>query len=144
MRKISLSDSPNQNNLIKIGGREYKSLNKLILMNNRPIYQKLFLLQGYWEESLYTPPSEGSIKKDIEFIKKFGFNGLRTHQKAFDPVFLHWCDKMGLIVWGELGNTYAFSFDSQIKFLTQYAEMVNRDFNHPSIIVSFFSIKFRP
>ncbi|TFF88549.1 MAG: hypothetical protein EU550_01090, partial [Promethearchaeota archaeon] len=134
MRKVSLSDSPNQNNLIKIGGREYKSFNKLILINNKPIYQKLLLLQGYWEKSLYTPPSEESIKKDIEFIKKFGFNGLRTHQKAFDPVFLYWCDKMGVLVWGELGNSYAFSFDSQIKFLTQYAEMVNRDFSHPSII----------
>ncbi|MCK5343628.1 MAG: glycoside hydrolase family 2, partial [Candidatus Heimdallarchaeota archaeon] len=80
MRKISVSE-------VKQGD------NKQILLNDRLIYQKLFLVQGYWPEGLYTAPSEDAIKKDIQFIKDFGFNGLRTHQKAFDPRFLYWCDK---------------------------------------------------
>ncbi|MFW9876955.1 MAG: glycoside hydrolase family 2 protein, partial [Candidatus Thorarchaeota archaeon] len=81
MRKISISDLKS----------EY---NKQILLNNNPIYQKLFLVQGYWPEGLYTAPSDEDIIKDIQYIKDFGFNGLRTHQKASDPRFLYWCDKM--------------------------------------------------
>ncbi|MEJ2248150.1 MAG: glycoside hydrolase family 2 TIM barrel-domain containing protein [Candidatus Lokiarchaeota archaeon] len=134
MRKISVSEPP-INNKVKIGQKEFDSYNKLILLNNEPIYQKLFLVQGYWEESFYTPPSEEAIKKDIDLVKEFGFNGIRTHQKVFDPRFLYWCDKKGVLVWSEIGSMYAFSHKSQQKFLNQYLEMVNRDFNHPSIIV---------
>ena len=122
LRKISISD---------IEQRE----NKQILLNNKPLYQKLFLVQGYWADGLYTAPSESDIVKDIQYIKDFGFNGLRTHQKAFDPLFLHWCDKMGVLVWGEIGNARRFTVYSQMRLLNEFIEEVERDYNHPSIIV---------
>jgi len=121
LRKISISD---------IEQRE----NKQILLNNKPLYQKLFLVQGYWADGLYTAPSESDIVKDIQYIKDFGFNGLRTHQKAFDPLFLHWCDKMGVLVWGEIGNARRFTVNSQMRLLNEFIEEVERDYNHPSII----------
>lgn len=121
MRKISISDLKSE-------------FNRQILLNNEPIYQKLFLVQGYWPEGLYTAPTEDDIVKDIQFIKAFGFNGLRTHQKAFDPRFLYWCDKLGVLVWGEIGNSFIFTVDSQMRLLNEFIEEINRDFNHPSII----------
>ena len=117
MRKVSIGD------------------NGKILLNNKPFYQKLVLIQGYWPDGLYTAPSEDAIKVDIKYIKSFGFNGLRAHQKVFDPQFLYWCDKEGLLVWSELGSNYVYSTCAQKKFITQYIEMIERDFNHPSIIV---------
>lgn len=121
LRKISVSD---------INQKE----NKQILLNNKPLYQKLFLVQGYWPEGLYTAASEKDIIKDIQYIKDFGFNGLRTHQKAFDPRFLYWCDKMGVLVWGEIGNTFRFTIDSQTRLLNEFVDEIERDYNHPSII----------
>ncbi|MFW9823652.1 MAG: glycoside hydrolase family 2 protein [Candidatus Thorarchaeota archaeon] len=121
LRKISISDNSQQKN-------------RIILLNNKPIYQKLFLVQGYWPNGLYTAPSEEAIKKDIQFIKDFGFNGLRTHQKAFDPLFLHWCDKKGVLVWGEIGNARTFTVNSQMNLLTEFVKEIERDYNHPSII----------
>jgi hypothetical protein len=109
--------------------------NGKITLNNKPIYQKLVLVQGYWPESLYTAPSDEAIRLDIQYIKNFGFNGLRTHQKAFDPRFLYWCDREGLLVWSEMGSNYAYSIEAQKRFINQYIEMIDRDFNHPSIIV---------
>ncbi len=120
MRKISISEQENKN--------------KQILLNYKPLYQKLFLVQGYWPDSLYTPPSDDHIKKDIQYVLDFGFNGLRTHQKAFDPRFLYWCDKMGVLVWGEIGNAYRFSVESQLKLINEFVAEVERDYNHPSII----------
>jgi beta-galactosidase/beta-glucuronidase len=122
MRKISLSDKKT-------------SQTRQVLLNNKPIYQKLFLVQGYWPDGLYTAPSDEAIKQDIQFIKDFGFNGLRTHQKTFDPRFLYWCDKMGVLVWGEIGNAYRFNVESQMLLLNEFVREIERDFNHPSIIV---------
>ncbi len=121
MRKISLSDAPT-------------GTNKRVLLNNKPIYQKLFLVQGYWPDGLYTAPSDDAIKLDIQYIKDFGFNGLRTHQKVFDPRFLYWCDKMGVLVWGEIGNAFQFSSRAQLNIINEFAAEINRDYNHPSII----------
>ena len=119
MRKISLGDGNNQ---------------KRIFLNDKPLYQKLFLVQGYWPDSLYTPPSDEHIKRDIQFVIDFGFNGLRTHQKTFDPRFLYWCDKMGVLVWGEIGNCYRFSVKSQLRLINEFIAEIERDYNHPSII----------
>jgi beta-galactosidase/beta-glucuronidase len=121
MRKISISERKDDKQ-------------KQILLNNKPIYQKLFLVQGYWPKGLYTAPSEGDIIKDIQLIKDFGFNGLRTHQKAFDPRFLYWCDRLGVLVWGEIGNVFVFTVDSQMRLLSEFVSEIERDFNHPSII----------
>ena len=119
MRKISLGDGNKQ---------------KRIFLNDKLLYQKLFLVQGYWPDSLYTPPSDEHIKKDIQFVIDFGFNGLRTHQKTFDPRFLYWCDKMGVLVWGEIGNCYRFSVKSQLRLINEFVAEIERDYNHPSII----------
>ncbi|MHA2037790.1 MAG: glycoside hydrolase family 2 protein [Promethearchaeota archaeon] len=121
MRKISISGLKPE-------------FNKQILLNNEPIYQKLFLVQGYWADGLYTAPTEDDILKDVQYVKDFGFNGLRTHQKAFDPRFLYWCDKLGVLVWGEIGNSFIFTVNSQMRLLNQFVEEISRDFNHPSII----------
>ena len=121
MRKISISD---------YGNKKHQ-----ILLNGEPLYQKLFLVQGYWPDSLYTPPTEDHIIKDIQYVIDFGFNGLRTHQKAFDPRFLYWCDKMGVLVWGEIGNAFRFSVKSQLRLINEFVAEVERDYNHPSIIV---------
>ncbi|MFX1323666.1 MAG: glycoside hydrolase family 2 protein [Promethearchaeota archaeon] len=121
MRKVSIS-------------KNIEELNKRILLNDNPFYQKLFLVQGYWPKGLYTAPSDEDIIKDIQYVKDFGFNGLRTHQKAFDPRFLYWCDKRGVVVWGEIGNSFTFTLDSQKRLVNEFIAEIERDFNHPSII----------
>ncbi|HHU02211.1 MAG TPA: glycoside hydrolase family 2 [Christensenellaceae bacterium] len=105
-----------------------------VLLNNMPIYQRLVLDQGYWEESLLTPPSAEAIKKDVELIKAFGFNGVRKHQKIEDPRFYYWCDRLGLLCWGELPSAYEFNIASMNKLSRDMSEFIRRDYNHPSII----------
>ena len=94
----------------------------------------MVLDQGYWPESLLTPPSEEAILYDIKMTKAFGFNGARKHQKVEDPRWLYWADKMGLIVWGEMANAQQYSEAYVARFTAEWLEVLNRDFNHPSII----------
>ena len=105
-----------------------------ILLNNREYYQKLVLDQGYWEESLLTPPSDEAIKFDIEMTKKLGFNGARKHQKIEDPRYYYWADKLGLLVWGELPSAYTFNPLETERLSHEMMEFINRDYNHPSIV----------
>ena len=91
------------------GMRKISVHNGQLLLNNRPYFQRLVLDQGYWRDTLLTPPSEEAIKKDIELTKAMGFNGARKHQKIEDPRYYYWADKLGLLVWGEMPSAYEFN-----------------------------------
>lgn len=105
------------------------------LLNGRPYYLRLILNQGYWADTLMTPPSSGDLKRDIELIKSAGFNGVRMHQKIEDPNFLYWADRLGLLVWGEMPSAYRFTHESVKRIMKEWAEVIDRDINHPCIVV---------
>ena len=105
-----------------------------VLLNNRPLYQRLILDQGYWEESGITAPSVEALEKDIDRVLEMGYNGLRKHQKIEDERFLYLCDEKGVLVWSEMPSTYAFN-DVAIRNLTkEWLDIVEQQYNHPSII----------
>jgi beta-galactosidase/beta-glucuronidase len=116
------------------GMRKISVKGDMILLNNKPLYQKLILDQGYWPESLITPPSDKAIKYDIEMTKKMGFNGARKHQKIEDPRYYYWADRLGLLVWGEVPSAYNFNSEEIENITTEFLDFINRDFNHPCII----------
>lgn len=117
------------------GMRKVSVENGVFLLNNRPYYQKLVLDQGYWPQSLMTAPTDEAFIKDIALIKEMGFNGLRMHQKAEDPRFYYHADRMGLLVWGEIGSAYIYSREYAQRFYQEWTECVLRDYNHPCIVV---------
>ena len=90
--------------------------------------------QGYWPDTLITPPSDEAIREDLEWTKKFGFNGARKHQKIEDPRYYYWADKMGVLVWGELPSPYTFTDETVENLTVTMQEFIRRDFNHPCII----------
>ncbi|MFD2115311.1 glycoside hydrolase family 2 protein [Paenibacillus yanchengensis] len=105
-----------------------------ILLNNQPFYQRLILDQGYWQDSHLTPPSEEAIIDDIKNIMAMGYNGVRKHQKIEDARFLYWCDVLGVVVWSEAAATYEFNDEAVKRFTTEWIDIVNQHYNHPSII----------
>lgn len=106
-----------------------------VTINGRPTYLKLVLDQGYWPESILTPPSDEAIQYDIRVTKEMGFNGARKHQKVEDPRYLYWADKMGFLVSGEMANSQGFDAEYAAAFNREWIEAVERDYNHPSIII---------
>ncbi|WP_330695242.1 glycoside hydrolase family 2 protein, partial [Lacrimispora sp.] len=88
------------------GMREIRIDGPNILLNGAPLYQRLILDQGYWEETHLTPPDEDALIEDIDKIHALGYNGLRKHQKVEDERFLYWCDVKGMLVWSEAPAAY--------------------------------------
>ena len=116
------------------GLRKISIQNGKIFLNNEELYLKLVLDQGYWKESHLTPISEDAIIKDIDIVLKYGYNGIRKHQKNEDERFLYWCDVKGVLVWSEMANCYEFNDKSIKSFTNQWIKVVNQNYNHPSII----------
>jgi beta-galactosidase/beta-glucuronidase len=116
------------------GLRSITLKNGRIHINNKPYYLKMILDQGYWPDGGMTAPSDEALKKDIELTKKFGFNGSRKHQKVEDPRWLYWCDKLGLVVWGEMANAKEWSHKGEELLMAEWTRAVRRDSNHPCII----------
>jgi len=117
------------------GFRSIAAQDGKVLLNGNPVFLKTVLDQGYWPESNLTPPDDEAIQADIRITKELGFNGIRKHQKVEDPRYLYWCDKMGLLVSGEMANAYLFDVEAVRRITHEWIEVIKRDYNHPCIII---------
>lgn len=107
-----------------------------IYLNNKPVFLRLVLDQGFYPDGIWTAPSDEALKNDILMSQAVGFNGARLHQKVFEERFHYWADKLGYLTWGE-SSSWGFDVnreDATRNFVTEWQEIVVRDRNHPSII----------
>jgi len=119
------------------GLREVQYDGYKFLLNGKSVFQKLVLDQGHYPEGIYTAKDEEELVRDITLAMKLGFNGGRLHQKVFEKRYLYHCDRLGYMVWGEYpswGIDYNTLKDYG-KVAGEWTEVVERDFNHPSIVV---------
>jgi beta-galactosidase/beta-glucuronidase len=104
------------------------------LLNDRPYDVRSVLDQGYWPGSHLAAPSYDAHRREVELIKELGFTAARMHQKIEDPRFLYWADRLGLLVWGEAPNAYAFSPTAVQRLMREWMDAVERDISHPCIV----------
>lgn len=116
---------------------------KAVLINGRPVFQRLVLDQGYYPDGLMTAPSDEALLRDVELSIAAGFNGARLHQKVFEERFLFHADRLGYLVWCEFGDWGAIEEGSSRRgeyqqptpnFVSQWLEALERDYSHPSIV----------
>lgn len=112
-----------------------------VLINGKPVFQRLVLDQGYYPDGIMTAPSDAALVRDIELSMAAGFNGARLHQKVFEERFLYHADRLGYLVWGEFADWGCSGqgphHDHQRPgptYITQWLEALQRDYSHPSII----------
>ncbi len=73
-------------------------------LNGRPILLRGVLEQGYWPESLMTPPSDEALLYDIQEAHELGFNMMRMHVKIESERWYYHCDRTGMLVWQDMVN----------------------------------------
>lgn len=105
------------------------------MLNGRPYPLRMVLDQGYWPDTLLSAPSDAALRRDVELAKAMGFNGVRKHQKIEDPRYLYWADRLGLLVWEEMPSAYRFSPRAIRRMVREWADVIDRDYSHPCIIV---------
>lgn len=106
------------------------------MLNGKSVFQRLVLDQGYYADGIYTAKDAAQFAHDIALSKALGFNGARLHQKVFEQRFLYECDKAGYLVWCEFPSWGMKCDDIKALgvFVSQWSEVVEQYFNHPSII----------
>ncbi|MEI6678120.1 MAG: sugar-binding domain-containing protein [Mariniphaga sp.] len=107
-----------------------------LYLNNKPVFLRFVLDQGFYPEGIWTAPTDAALKQDIQLSMDAGFNGARLHQKVFEQRFHYWADKLGYLTWGESSSWGITnnSIESARNFLSEWNEIVLRDRSFPSII----------
>jgi beta-galactosidase/beta-glucuronidase len=124
-----------------------------MMLNNKFLFQFGPLDQGWWPDGLYTAPTDGALRFDIEKTKEMGFNMIRKHVKVEPARWYYHADQLGMLVWqdmpsGDLGNRwdsrpgiYGRATDknrtpeSEQIYRTEWAEIMKDFYHFPSIVV---------
>ncbi|MHC4355870.1 MAG: glycoside hydrolase family 2 protein, partial [Planctomycetota bacterium] len=120
------------------GLRKFHIEGNKFYLNNKPFFVRHVLDQGFYPDGIWTAPSDTVLKADIELSLAVGFNGARLHQKVFEERFHYWADRLGYVTWGEFcdwGGSHSFANPQGVhNHQREWAEVVMRDLNHPSIV----------
>ena len=136
VRLTLLNDSTDEPDevLSYTGLREVSVVDGHLCLNGAPIYLRGVLDQGYFPEGWYTAPSDDDFRRDVELTISMGFNCARKHQKAEDPRYLYWADRLGLMVWAEMPSGRVFSSELVESLTEEWINLIKRDRANPSII----------
>jgi hypothetical protein len=106
-----------------------------LVLNGQVLYLRGALDQDYYPELIYTPFSDAELEAQFQKAKHMGLNCLRTHIKITDPRYYDAADRVGLLIWTELPNWQDLTESAKRRARETLAGMVERDWNHPSIII---------
>jgi hypothetical protein len=127
---------------VRYGIRTIRPDGTRLLVDDVPYRMKSVLVQGFRADTLYAEGTRQQIIDEVLAAKRMGFNTLRLHIKAFDPVYLDVCDELGMfahcdlpvaepIAHEELGDGSEVS----ARAVEAVTEQIHRDRNHPCILL---------
>ena len=139
MELLDESGKPLQQISSRMGFKETEIRHQVFYLNGKPI--KINAIDSHMQHSENGHAmDEATIRKDMEILKQFNFNGVRTSH--YPPVnkYLELADEYGLYIIDEAGTeAHATEFlSNDQKFLPMYLERVQklvlRDRNHPCVL----------
>ena len=117
------------------GFRSIEARNGKFFLNGEPFYMRGALDQDYYPEGICTPPSLEFLEDQLRKAKALGLNLLRCHIKVPDPRYYEVADRLGMLIWTEIPNVATFTENSARRMRETMQGIVERDGNHPSIII---------
>ncbi|RLD19143.1 MAG: beta-galactosidase, partial [Bacteroidetes bacterium] len=133
-----------QHTNLKIGFRSSEIKNGQLLVNGKPVYLKGVNLHEHHEHNGHVVDKE-TMRRDVELMKKFNVNAVRTSHYPQPEYWYDLCDEYGIYVVDEAnieshGMGYgdkSLAKDSSWReaHLERTIRMLERDKNHPSVII---------
>ncbi|MEU6860114.1 sugar-binding domain-containing protein [Glycomyces sp. NPDC046736] len=117
------------------GLRHFETRGEELYLNGERVYMRGVLDQGYWPDTGLTAPDAASLLRELDLARGLGYNLVRKHLKFEEPLWLHEADRTGMLVWAEPACPSRFSPEAAAAFEAQLPAMVERDGNHPSIVI---------
>lgn len=123
----------------RFGFRQIESRDRRLWVNGVPV-----LLKGVNRHEHHPDFGRGvpfeTMVRDVELMKQFNINTVRTSHYPADPKFYDLCDEYGIYVWDEANiettdrRTTRWPEWRHV-FIDRMERMVERDKNHPSVII---------
>ncbi|GIT79604.1 hydrolase [Leifsonia sp. LS1] len=134
--EVAVGDGEHADTLIATAGlRRIETRGEQLVLNGERFSIRGVLDQGYWPETGLTAPDEAALRGEIALARGLGYNLVRKHLKFEEPLWLHEADVAGMLVWAEPPCPSRFSTEAAEAFEAQLPAMVERDGNHPSIVI---------
>lgn len=129
---------------VQMGFRDVEIVNGQLLVNGQPV-----LIKGVNRHEMNPYKgyvlSEADMVQDILIMKQLNMNAVRTCHYPDDPLWYSLCDKYGLYVIDEANieshgmgygeKTLAKVPEYEAAHLERISRMIQRDYNHPSVII---------
>jgi beta-galactosidase len=145
---ISLKDDKGKNiesTGIKIGFRSVEIINAQLLVNGIAVYLKGTDMHEHNDVTGHVI-DEATVLKDIRVMKSFNINAVRTSHYPQQELWYQMCDKYGLYLIDEADvESHGIGYNKDVTLadkpeweaahLDRMKRMVERDKNHPSIII---------
>src|SRR5579862_1294622 len=120
---------------VRFGFRTFETREGKFYLNGALVYVRGALDQDFYPDTVYTPPSLDYLRDEMRKAKALGLNLLRCHIKVPDPRYLEAADEIGMLVWYEIPNWDKLTPASEHRGMETLHGMVDRDSNHPSIVI---------
>jgi len=120
---------------VRFGIRTFEARDGKLWLNGRVFYLRGALDQDYYPDGIYTPPSIDFLREQVRLAKKMGLNCLRCHIKVPDPRYLQAADEEGILIWAEVPSWKELTVNAARRVKETFFGMVQRDWNHPSIVI---------
>ncbi len=126
---------------VRVGFRSVEVKDRMLLVNGKRV-----LIKGVNRHDHHDTKGKAldreTMRLDAVTMKRFNVNAVRTSHYPNDPYWLDLCDELGLYVIDE-ANLESHAFYQQVgrerryasAFLERALRMVERDKNHPSVII---------
>ena len=126
---------------VRVGFRRIEIRDRRLLVNGKPIF--VCGVNRHEHDDVHgRVVSRAAMEHDIRLMKRFNVNAVRTSHYPDDPYWLDLCDRFGLYVVDEANAESHDRYDELCRdpryttaFLTRAQNMVERDKNHPSVIL---------
>ncbi len=125
----------------RVGFRQVALVDGQVCLNGTPILFKGVNRHEHDPLTGHTVPVE-SMVRDIELMKQHNINAVRTSHYPNDPRWYDLCDQYGILLYDEADLESHGVWDRPAKdplwrdaFVDRAARMVERDKNHPSVLV---------
>lgn len=124
-----------------VGFRRVEIKERQLLVNGQAVLIKGVNYHDH-DDTTGNATSRALMERDIRLMKQFNVNAVRTSHYPKDPYWLELCDRFGLYVVDE-ANIEAHAYYHDLcrdpryasAFLERVRNMVERDKNHPSVII---------
>jgi hypothetical protein len=121
---------------VRFGIRDFHTQGQHFYLNDKRVYLKGFLQQGVYPRTLVFPHGKAMALREMELLKKNGFNFIRAHLKPTPPELLDLADEMGILVSGEPPLGWILGTPAAARRCrNEVRELVLRDRNRPCVIL---------